>query len=318
MQAKGNVSILVMFIMIATSLMGLLAMHFVNQMMEYSWVVHDYYKTYYLSKAGVEIGLTEANVRGLGFSTTIGSWFFADNFLCSEKGRCSVDAKVKGKSSIVREKFWNEQEACTEKNAFHLIPWDNLIVPLFYEVSLHAQRKNIETPDAMKRGNDSNQYDSEYAQLTNMTTNPPQLQIRNNPIPSSINLGVVALKKIWDNKKKVGEYNADIIYFKKLTSTEINTPDSIKKFLVWLKNEYSDVFTNNFLYLLIGNANKDTLQFCITVPENSFSENKENKQQLPTQKFRITSKAKFDDTTLSLEAKYKQAIPSFFMNIWGY
>jgi hypothetical protein len=48
---SGNVSILVIFVLLASSLLGILSMNFVKQMMEQSAVVTAYYKSYYLAKA---------------------------------------------------------------------------------------------------------------------------------------------------------------------------------------------------------------------------------------------------------------------------
>ncbi len=335
-QAKGNVSILVMFIMIATSLMGLLAMHFVNQMMEYSSVVHNYYKTYYLTKAGLELGMTEANIRGLGFSTTINNDnFFKDNFLCWEKWRCEADAEVKGESSVVREKFWDTDPTCTKENAFHLKQWENLIVPLFYEKALSSQKENLETPDSAKKENAKKKNSSDYEALKNLATKSPQFQFPRNKTPKSINLGVVALYK---NGDKIGSrdknnnflyYDSDVIFVKKIKNPNW---DTIKNFLNWywiekwlIQSYWNEVLTNRFLYLLIGNGtvekdpetekitdHSEIIQLCIKAPKSSGRKDK----SLPTQKFRITSKATYDDTTVSMQAKYKQALPSFFMNIW--
>ena len=68
---SGNISILVIFILLASSLLGILSMNFVQQMMKQSAVIHSYYKAYYLSKAGIELGLTQIKHRGIGFNYTI-------------------------------------------------------------------------------------------------------------------------------------------------------------------------------------------------------------------------------------------------------
>ena len=51
MKKSGNISILVIFVLLASSLLGILSMNFVQQMMQQSTIVNSYYKTYYLSKA---------------------------------------------------------------------------------------------------------------------------------------------------------------------------------------------------------------------------------------------------------------------------
>ncbi|MEI7919292.1 MAG: hypothetical protein WCH65_03680 [bacterium] len=42
---------MVIFVLLASSLLGILSMSFVQQMMQQSTVVNSYYKAYYLSKA---------------------------------------------------------------------------------------------------------------------------------------------------------------------------------------------------------------------------------------------------------------------------
>jgi len=68
---SGNISILVIFVLLASSLLGILSMNFVQQMMKQSAVVHNYYKAYYLSKAGLEISLAQVASRDIGFEYII-------------------------------------------------------------------------------------------------------------------------------------------------------------------------------------------------------------------------------------------------------
>lgn len=304
MYARGNVSILVMFIMIATSLMGLLAMHFVQQMMEYSGVVHDYYKTYYLTKAGIEIGLTESNIRGIWFSTQISSWFFAKNMICGD--RCKVDTQVMGSTPIARELFRNELTECNLSNAFHFKKWDNLMLPLFSEQIFQTQKKNLEQLDSSKGAENW----SKYLALSKDTIEKIEIQKISDNNNFKANMGILAIKK--NNDWTLGEFNTDITYFQKISFWE----DSIKEFLKRFSEIYTDstIFTQNFFYLLIGNASDSEVVFCVSTPKNQFSS---NAKKLPTQRFWIESIAKFDDTKMSMEALYKQAIPSFFANAGG-
>lgn len=48
---SGNISILVIFVLLASSLLGILSMNYVQQMMKQSSAVQSYYKSYYLAKA---------------------------------------------------------------------------------------------------------------------------------------------------------------------------------------------------------------------------------------------------------------------------
>ena len=89
MHKKGNISILVIFVLLASSLLGVLAINFVQSMMKQSATVYNYYQSYYLAKAGVELGLAELGHRGVGFEQIFSDpLFMSGNFLCA--GRCSM------------------------------------------------------------------------------------------------------------------------------------------------------------------------------------------------------------------------------------
>jgi hypothetical protein len=84
---KGNISILVIFVLLASSLLGVLAMNFVQSMQKQSATVYNSYQSYYLAKAGIELGLSELGHRGIGFEQIFSDEvFLSGNFLCA--GRC--------------------------------------------------------------------------------------------------------------------------------------------------------------------------------------------------------------------------------------
>lgn len=316
---RGNVSILVMFIMIASALIGLLAMHFVQQMLKYSWVIHDYYKSYYLANAGVEMWITESTLRGIGFSTNVasGSSFFKNNFLCDDENEnvCDLQMKVVGKTAMLGEKIWIEKiEDCTKENAFHLKQWENIILPLFTEQAFSTQKDNIEQLDSMK--NKGKTPENRGENLSNTTTYTSFLEqdikdIKLTVLTSSsakkANFWFVAMEKEGDSSNyKLWAYNSEIVYFKQLDFGTENISTIIDSFT----EMYPNVFQKNFLYFMIGNPSKEDLAFCIQ------SSKKINDQTLllPTQKFQISSLGTYHNDTIGLEAQYRQAIPSFFMN----
>lgn len=129
---KANISILVIFVLLAASLLGLLTMYFVQQLVWYSWGVYGYYQSYYLSKAWLELGLSLDKHRGLWFSYQLWSGrddFFADNFLCASD-KCSFDMVLQWQSYYIVPRFWLSW-SCADW--IELSPGDSLIIPLFYD-----------------------------------------------------------------------------------------------------------------------------------------------------------------------------------------
>ena len=104
---QGNISILVMFVLLASSLLGVLALHFIQNMTEQSVLTYQYYQSYYLAKAGVELQLAALPSRGYGFSRSLasGSRFLQDNFLCH--GKCDLWTSIQGSSSLLSDSVWD-------------------------------------------------------------------------------------------------------------------------------------------------------------------------------------------------------------------
>jgi len=131
MKKQGNISILVLFILIASSLMWVLTMNFVNQMLRSSDAMVSYYKSYYLAQGGLELMLTEAKNRGIWFETIIetGSSLFKDNFECEN---CDFTAKMKWTNTILSKEFWKESTG-TCISPIVLAQGESLMLPMIKE-----------------------------------------------------------------------------------------------------------------------------------------------------------------------------------------
>ena len=130
MKKKWNISILVIFVLLASSLLGILSMNFVQQMMKQSAVVNSYYKAYYLSKAWIELWLTAIRHRGIWFDYTMntGDKIVIDNFFSGFA--YSLSANISGTASSLSKKF-RQSSGC--EYPYVLTGGDSLIVPLFRE-----------------------------------------------------------------------------------------------------------------------------------------------------------------------------------------
>lgn len=129
---EWNILILVILVMLTVAMMWLLTMSFLKQMFTYTINLDGYYKSYYLSKAWIELALTEIDNSGIGFSNAI-TWdnnIFTQN-LCNG-WNCSVDLTISGRAKNLNNYFW-EGGSCTAENAFTLEWWESFALPLFLQ-----------------------------------------------------------------------------------------------------------------------------------------------------------------------------------------
>jgi len=80
---KGNVSLLVIFVLLASSVISLLSINQIQRLLTYGNMTFNYFRAFYLAKAGTELGLTEVYNRWDGFNHEIlsGSAIITWNFL---------------------------------------------------------------------------------------------------------------------------------------------------------------------------------------------------------------------------------------------
>jgi hypothetical protein len=60
---KGNVSLLVIFVLLASSVISLLSINQIQRLLTYGNMTFNYFRAFYLAKAGTELGLTEVYNR---------------------------------------------------------------------------------------------------------------------------------------------------------------------------------------------------------------------------------------------------------------
>lgn len=71
---KGNVSLLVIFILLASSVISLLSINQIQRLLSYGSMTFNYFRAFYLAKAWTELALTEVYYREAWFEHTINSW----------------------------------------------------------------------------------------------------------------------------------------------------------------------------------------------------------------------------------------------------
>ena len=73
-KVKGNVSLLIILILLASSVIALLSINQIQHLLTYGNMTFNYFRSYYLAKAWTELWLTEVYYREAWFEDTIESW----------------------------------------------------------------------------------------------------------------------------------------------------------------------------------------------------------------------------------------------------
>ncbi len=304
---RGNISILVIFVLLASSLLGILSMNFVQQMIQQSTVVHNYYKAYYLSKAGIELGLSQIKHRGIWFNYVVNTWdaIVVDNFFSGFT--FSISTNISGTAALLSKKFWQDSSC---QFPYILSGGDSLIVPLFKEFYTWWVAESFQSGIA-------------YQNLADLFKND-QIEFISS-FPWEVTFWMLILSG--------NELSPDGIFFKTWTlapwwlsafrqqfETYLATIDPILYPLEsQLKNDYQRprLIENWFtMYFMISNSTDTPQSFCVSL----------HQQQppipwyldvLPTDTFFLESQASYGNQKVALDASYAQPIPGFLFNTYS-
>ncbi len=291
---KGNISILVMFVLLASSLLGVLALSYIQQMMKSSSGITSYYKSYYLAKAGVELSLVEIKNRGIWFQTNLdgGSDFVIQNFLCGS--HCKLTADIVGNSDWLSQSL---ESGCV--HPFVLAQKESLVIPLFKDDFAWTLAEIFTKP-------------IHYTNLAEVFKND-QLTFQSSWFAGNVIYGVLITS---------GEDLAsDGIFFKAWSLTDL--PAFRQQFEDYLATLQDSTLSRNYassylidqwmkIYLLISNTDVSAQSFCVRVNNDP----NEASVYLPTSKFFITSQWSFAQQSTDLNAVYAQPIPGFLLNTY--
>lgn len=298
MKKKWNISILVIFVLLASSLLGILSMNFVQQMMKQSAVVNAYYKAYYLSKAWIELWLTTIKNRGVGFDYIIntGDAIARDNFFSGFT--YSLSTTTSGTASLLSKKFW-QGSGC--EFPYVLSGGDSFILPLFRDNYIWSVADGFDT-------------EITYKNLAELFKNE-KIDIQTLDSPDAVTFGLLILsgEELYENG----------VFFK---SWSLNT-NSLNEFKTTFENYMAEVNRNlgNYywssqfiedgfkMYLMISNTAQVPQSFCLKTISNPL----ETVYILPTDTFFIQSQASYGNQVVALDASYAQPIPSFLFSTYS-
>ncbi len=292
MHKRWNISILVIFVLLASSLLGVLSMTFVQQMMKQSATVTSYYKAHYLAKAGIELWLVQVKHRGVGFDYSLhtGDKIVVDNFVCG--AHCSISTSFSGTASLLSKKFW-QSSGC--ESPFALISGDSLILPLFRDAYLWDVAGTFATW-------------IEYQNLADLFKND-KIQIKNISSPDQVTFGLLILsgEDLYENGVFFRSWSLDT-----LSLTEFKT--AFENYMMQVDPAFAGYYglsvliSNGFrIYLMISNTAPVEQSFCL----QTISTPLEQAYLLPTTSFFIQSQASYGNQKVWLDASYAQPIPGF-------
>ncbi len=298
MHKRGNISILVIFVLLASSLLGILSMNFVQQMMKQSTVVNSYYKAYYLSKAWIELWLSQLKHRGVGFEYTLLTWdmIFRDNFF--SWFNYTLSTHLSGSASLLSKVFW-QGSGCD--HPYSLASGESLVVPLFRDNYLWSVAGTFMTW-------------IHYQNLADLFKND-KIEIQNISSPDTATFWLLILsgEDLYDNGVFFRSWSMNTT-----SLTEFKT--AFESYMLWvdsvLANSYgSDTFVNNGfrMYLMLSNTAQIEQSLCLHTVSNSL----ETIYVLPTDSFFIQSEASYANQNVALDASYAQPIPSFLFTTYS-
>ncbi len=300
MQKRWNISILVIFVLLASSLLGVLSMTFVQQMMKQSAVVNSYYKTYYLSKAWIELGLVQIKHRGIGFDYTVntGDQIVFDNFLCEPN--CSLSTNISWTASLLSKKFRQENGSGCEF-PYALSGGDSLIVPLFRDMYSWWVAGTFDTW-------------INYQNLADVFKND-KIQIQNISSPDTVTFWLLILsgEELYENGVFFRSWSLNTISLTEFRTAFETYMAGVNQNLAnsyWSSQFIEDGFK---MYLMISNTAQVQQSFCLQTLSNPL----ETVYILPTDTFFLQSQASYGNQNVALNASYAQPIPGFLFTTYS-
>lgn len=286
MKKKWNISILVIFVLLASSLLGILSMNFVQQMMKQSAVVHSYYKSYYLAKAGLEFWLTALSVRGVGFEYTINSWdvVIRDNFATWTH----LSLSISWLTSLLSK---NPRQGSGCDHPYLLSGWQSIIVPLLRDGYTGDAAGIFTTPISTQ----------------NLADVLKQDKIAFAPRgEGKMIFGILLLT--WGELYENGTYSHSWNRNDGFTSFIKSFEEYYSQLDLTIANWYANADFRYSLYLIITNTDTSEQSFCLETSSPYL---------LPTDTFFLASQSSYGNQSVALDATYAQPIPSFLFSTYS-
>jgi hypothetical protein len=295
---RGNISILVIFILIASSLIWILTTNYIKDLMQYNNIIYGYYKSYYLSKAWLELSLTEIWKNWIWFENTINTWdnIISWNFICQN---CNFNSSISWNSSFFSKNTWTDS-GCD--NPIALNTWESFILPLFKQINNWSNFQKLTTFPIFK----------------NMADKIANIELEDISTNKEITIWIFVMS--WEDILQ------DWVFVKTWAT---NNPNIITNFLsefetyatnillwnynLWYAYKDSSLWLKSFLIFGNSTDNQQSISFCINIKPTIWIA---DHITLPTSTFYIKSIWNNIEKTIWLEAFLKQPIPEFLIHTY--
>lgn len=277
---KGNISLLIIFILLASSVIALLSINQIQRLLTYWNMTFNYFRSFYIAKAWTELGLSEIYNREAWFEQTINSW----------------DAIITKNLVWIYSEFnpyftmnisWNFQNLtndvrytanCSGGNKITLWAWEWIVLSLFN--------------DELSNSNNIKKILSDYAWVNSLDLSKIQnLEIKNiewswDPV-NYFTFWLFDYDDIW---------NMNNIFVEKWDANKLKTFLNHASSLAW-----------EHKYLTIKNPGtwNEIAKFCINM----------NNQPIPYSDSLVTVKANYADMEVWLQSVVKKSTPSWALNV---
>ena len=289
---KGNISLLVILVLLATSVITLLSINQIMRLITYWNQTFNYFRAYYLAKAWTELWLAEVYNREDGFEHSVSS----DNSIIS----------------------WN---LVWDYEAFN--PYFNMSISWRFETltndirNLNCEENNrirLETGAwiMLSLFSDETQWTSQILSSWTNEKNIKKLYVNNikslelkepSPNDAQLTFAFFTYEKYTDPETKTIDYVMDDIIV-----VDKKSPNDLKNFLT--DNDTKPLVENDKImkkYLTIKNSWDKPIEFCITMWD----------EPIPYSNFLITTIWHYGDTEVGIQSIVKKWVPDWTLNVWG-
>lgn len=273
---KGNVSLLVIFVLLASSVIALLSINQIQRLLTYWNMTFNYFRAFYLAKAWTELGLTEVYYREAWFEHVINSWdaIISWNFIQEYSGfnpyfTMNISWEFKHLTDDVRY-----TDKCDDDNRITLGTWEWMILSLFWDKT------------------------NWFNEIFNDGTN----EIQKYPDDDITNLKMEWIH--WDNWDSYFTFWLFDFNNRSMWDIIVKTWDDLNGFL---RNNIGSVKWER-KYLSIKNSwtSDEVVSFCITNNEDN---------AIPYSDSLITVRWNYGDMEVGLQSVVKKTTPSWSLNV---
>lgn len=278
---KGNVSLLIIFILLASSVIALLSINQIQRLLTYWNMTFNYFRAFYLAKAGTELWLTEVYNSWDGFNDEIlsGSSIVQDNLVWIYSGfnpyfNMTINWNFKHLTEDIRK-----SDTCSNENKITLEPWAGIMLSLFSD-----DTSNLDNILSDEDG------DKKYDKLDKDDIRNLSLEWYNNASELTFAFFTYNKNSYWE------EYMEDIVVEKWWTLSSFLGKTNVQSLI-------GSSLTKK--YLTIKNSWDQPVEFCVEMKG----------KDIPYSNSLITVRGNYADMEVGLQSVVKKSVPDWTLNV---